>query len=149
MKSIFEKEAREEILTRIGQLQPNAERQWGKMNVEQMLAHCNLSMLAVTGQLVVKRRLIGRLLGPLFKKDYLSDAPLRRNSPTNPLFIVTDERIFVKEKELLMKLVRQFSEGGEEKCSKQPHSFFGILTPKEWGTSTYKHLDHHLQQFGG
>ena len=148
MKSIFEKDAREEILNRIGQLQPNAERQWGKMNVEQMLAHCNQAMLVVTDQLITKRRLIGRILGPLFKKDYLSDAPMRRNSPTNPLFVVADERIFNNEKQKLMALVKQFSEGGEEKCTKQQHSFFGPFTPKEWGTSTYKHLDHHLQQFG-
>ena len=58
MKSIFEKEALEEILIRIGQLQPNAERQWGKMNVEQMLAHCNQAMLVVTDQLITKRRMI-------------------------------------------------------------------------------------------
>ncbi len=148
MKSIFEKEALEEILIRIGQLQPNAERQWGKMNVEQMLAHCNQAMLVVTDQLITKRRMIGRILGPIFKKDYLSEAPLRKNSPTNPLFVITDERVFAKEKELLMKLVKQFSEGGEDKCTKQQHSFFGPFTPKEWGTSTYKHLNHHLQQFG-
>ena len=148
MKPLFEKEALEEILNRIGQLQPNAERQWGKMNVEQMLAHCNQSMLVATNQIILKRQLIGRLLGPFFKKDYLGEAPLRKNSPTNPLFVITNERVFAKEKELLLNLVKQFYEGGEAKCTKQPHSFFGPFTPKEWGVSTYKHLDHHLQQFG-
>jgi len=28
------------------------------------------------------------------------------------------------------------------------HAFFGSLTGAEWGVSTYKHLDHHLRQFG-
>lgn len=147
MKSIFEKEACEEILNRIGQLQPNAERQWGKMNVEQMLAHCNETMLVVTDQKMTKRSLLGRIIGPIFKKDYLGEKPLRRNSPTNPQFVVVDERVFAREKEMLMTLVKQFSEGGEAKCTKQAHSFFGPFTPKEWGLSTYKHLDHHLQQF--
>jgi hypothetical protein len=148
MKSIFEKDAYEEILNRIEQLKPNAERQWGKMNVEQMLAHCNETMFVVTDQKITKQRLIGKLIGRFFRKDYLGEAPLRKNSPTNPLFVITDERVFAKEKELLLKLVKQFSEGGEEKCTKQPHSFFGPFTPKEWGISTYKHLNHHLQQFG-
>ena len=148
MKSIFEKETHEEILNRIGQLQPNAQRQWGKMNVEQMLAHCNETMLVVTDQKTTKRLLIGKILGPFFKKNYFGEAPLRKNSPTNPLYVIVDERDFTKEKEILLKLVKQFSEGGEEKCTKQSHSFFGAFTPKEWGTSTYKHLDHHLQQFG-
>ena len=149
MKSIYEQTAMNEILSRINALPPTAERRWGKMTVDQMLAHCNETMKVVTNQKITKRRLLGILLGPLFKKDYLGEKPLRRNSPTNPLFVITAEHDFVKEKELLMTLVKQFSEGGEQKCTKQPHSFFGPFTPQEWGISTYKHLDHHLQQFGG
>jgi hypothetical protein len=118
------------------------------MNVAQMLAHCNETLLVVTDQKIVKRRLIGKLISRFFRKSYLSDDPLPKNSPTNPLFVIVDERGFAKEKELLLKLVKQFSEGGEKKCTKQQHSFFGPFTPKEWGVSTYKHLDHHLQQFG-
>lgn len=148
MKTIYDPAACAEILTRIGTLTPETQRQWGTMNVAQMLAHCNETMKVVTDQLITKRTLIGRLLGPFFRAEYLGETPLRRNSPTNPLFVIVDAREFEREKELLIRLVRQFSEGGEAKCTKQPHSFFGPFTPAEWGISTYKHLDHHLQQFG-
>jgi hypothetical protein len=148
MKTIFDAAVCSEISTRIEQLTPGSQRRWGKMNVSQMLAHCNETMKVVTDQAVTRRSLLGRVLGPLFRADYLGEKPLRRNSPTNPLFVIVDEREFLKEKELLLRLVRQFSEGGEAKCTKQEHSFFGPFTPAEWGISTYKHLDHHLQQFG-
>jgi Protein of unknown function (DUF1569) len=42
----------------------------------------------------------------------------------------------------------RFAKGGAEGCTKHPHNFFGKLTPLEWATGMYKHLDHHLRQFG-
>ena len=44
--------------------------------------------------------------------------------------------------------VRQFSEGGESRSTRHPHPFFGSLTPQAWSRGMYKHLDHHLLQFG-
>ncbi len=32
--------------------------------------------------------------------------------------------------------------------SKDPHPFFGNLNSEEWDTLNWKHLDHHLRQFG-
>jgi len=29
-----------------------------------------------------------------------------------------------------------------------PRCFFGKLSGKEWGELMYKHIDHHLRQFG-
>jgi hypothetical protein len=148
MRTIYEPAVCSSIIERIERLSPGSQRQWGTMDVSQMLAHCNETMKVVTDRSVTKRTLLGRLLGPLFRAEYLGEKPLRRNSPTNPMFVITDEREFLREKEMLLRLVRQFSEGGEANCTKQPHSFFGRFTPAEWGISTYKHLDHHLQQFG-
>lgn len=148
MKSIYEPSALSEILSRIDTLSPSHRAEWGKMTASQMLAHCNETMKVVTDQTVTSRTLLGMLIGRFFRAEYLGEKPLRRNSPTHPSFLVTGERDFTKEKELLVKLVKQFSEGGEAKCTKQEHSFFGPFTPAEWGISTYKHLDHHLQQFG-
>ena len=33
-------------------------------------------------------------------------------------------------------------------AGKATHSFFGKLSGAEWGELMYKHIDHHLQQFG-
>lgn len=148
MKTIYDPSTLNEILTRVNTLTPSTQRKWGKMDVAQMLAHCNETLKVVTDKMSTKRSLLGRILGPIFKSNYLSDAPLRRNSPTNPLFIIADERAFNEEREQFVRLTTEFSQGGEERCTKQVHSFFGPFTAQEWGTSTYKHLDHHLQQFG-
>jgi len=148
MKTMFAPGTPDEIVGRINSLTPATQHAWGKMGVAQMLAHCATAMEVATGKRAARRLLIGRLLGPLFKSRYYDDSQFTKNSPTHPTFVIREERDFAKEKDRLIGLVREFSAGGEAKCTTAPHSFFGPLSPAQWGIGTYKHLDHHLRQFG-
>jgi hypothetical protein len=148
MRSLFEKEAADEILTRIDNLQPSIQRQWGKMDVAQMMAHCSGALDMASGKLDLPRLFIGRLIGPMVRPIYSNEKPFSQNSPTDPKLVVSDQRDFQKEREQLKLKVREFQQGGEETCTRHPHPFFGTLTPYEWGRGMYKHLDHHLRQFG-
>jgi hypothetical protein len=148
MKTLFEKDAVDEILLRIDRLQPAAERQWGKMDAAQMMAHCSGAMDMASGRLNLPRLFIGRLLGPLVKPIYTSEKPFSRNNPTAPQLVVSDQRDFLREQEQLKAKIRQFQQAGETGCTKHPHPFFGALTPEQWSRGMYKHLDHHLRQFG-
>lgn len=149
MKTLFQPDAYAEITARLDALRPDASRQWGQMNAAQMFAHCANALEVATGQKQVPRRWLGRLLGPFFKSTYLNDQPLSRNSPTDPHFVVADEREFDAEKTRLAGLIARFYAGGEAGCTTRPHSFFGKFTPQEWSRAQYKHLDHHFRQFSG
>ena len=118
------------------------------MSVAQALAHCSAAMEVAVGDKCPPRVLIGRLVGPLVKSMMSNEKPLEQNMPTDKSFIVSDARELVRERERLGGLIDRFAEGGAEGCTKHPHSFFGRLTPLEWATGMYKHLDHHLRQFG-
>lgn len=148
MKTIFDKNTLEEILNRIDRLMPETKAVWGKMNSSQMMAHCAATVEVASGKKKHPRSLLGKILGPFFKGAYIGEKPFSKNSPTDPNFIIRDEKKFESEKFNLIKLVKQFSEGGEAMATKYPHSFFGHLTPKQWGETQYKHFDHHLSQFG-
>ena len=148
MKTLFEKESADEVLARIDSLQPATQRQWGKMDVAQMMAHCSAALDMASGKLVLSRLLIGRILGRLVRPIYSNEKPFSKSSPTDPKLVVGDPRDFQREREQLKLKVREFQQGGEEKCTRHPHPFFGSLTPYEWGRGMYKHLDHHLRQFG-
>ena len=148
MKNLFQPDAVGEVISRIDKLQATAERQWGKMDAAQMLAHCSASLEMASGRMVCPRIFIGRIIGPLFLPIYSNDKPFSKNSPTDVKLVVSDLRDFTREREQLKVRVRQFYEGGEAGCTKHPHPFFGALTPHEWGTGMYKHIDHHLRQFG-
>lgn len=148
MKNLFEREAVDEIIARIDSLQPAAQRQWGKMDVAQMMAHCSRALEMACGKLKLRRIWFGWILGPLVKPIYTNEKPFARNNPTDKKLVISDARDFSREQELLKKCVYEFHAGGEAKCTRHPHPFFGSLTPAEWARGMYKHMDHHLRQFG-
>lgn len=148
MKNLFDPDTVEEVVSRIDKLQPTSPRQWGKMGPAQMLAHCSIAMDMASGKLNPPRIFIGRLIGPLFKPVFTNEKPLGRNAPTAEAFVVADQRDFAREQEQLKLKIRQFSGGGATQCTRHPHPFFGSLSPQAWSRGMYKHLDHHLRQFG-
>jgi hypothetical protein len=148
MKNLFESATVDEVMGRIDQLQPAAQRQWGKMDVAQMMAHCSAALDMALGRINPPRILIGRLLGPLVKPMYTNEKPFSKNNPTDKQLVIAERRDFMSEQERLKACVRQFHKGGEMKCTRHPHPFFGSLSPRDWSRGMYKHLDHHLRQFG-
>jgi len=139
-----------EIRSRIARLRPDSPRQWGRMNPAQAVAHCALSMEWALGERVPELapfllRIVGRLIRPFVVGN---EKPIRRNAPTARELIVPDERDLLAESERLNKLIERFAAAGPKECTSHPHAFFGRLTPDEWAILTYKHLDHHLRQFG-
>ncbi|MBT9330126.1 DUF1569 domain-containing protein [Paracidobacterium acidisoli] len=148
MKNLFEATTVDEIKERIERLRPDSERRWGKMSVAQMLAHCSAWMELAAGLKSSPRSRIGRIFGHLAKRSVLGEEPVRKNMPTDKILLIEDERPFADEKVRLRNWVDRFSANGREGCTKHPHSFFGSMTPDEWAMMGYKHLDHHLRQFG-
>src|SRR5215470_13146561 len=112
MKNLFEPGAVQEVMTRIEQLKPSSQRQWAKMDVAQMMAHCSAALEMASGKLVAKRTLIGRIVGPRFRHVLTNDSPFPRNSPTAKELKV-GSCDFTQEHERLQQRVRQFHEGGE------------------------------------
>jgi hypothetical protein len=149
MKNLFEVARAGEVKQRIAKLSPDSERLWGKMNPAQALEHCSRGMEMALGDKTPPRVLVGRIMGWMVKPMALgNDEPMRRNSPTAKELVVQDERDLVTERARLCGLVDRFAAAGPKGCTTHPHAFFGRLTPDEWAILMYKHLDHHLRQFG-
>jgi hypothetical protein len=150
VKNLFDAAVANQVKTRLAKLEPQSERRWGKMTPAQMLAHCSVSMQWAVGELVPEKgalpvRLMGRLVKPMV---FRNEDPLRKNSPTAKSLIVADERDLGKERDRLSALIDKFAAAGAAGCTRNPHTFFGKMTPNEWAILMYKHLDHHLRQFG-
>jgi Protein of unknown function (DUF1569) len=149
MKNLFEAARVEEVKHRIGQMRPDSVRQWGTMKPAQALEHCSRGMETALGDKKPSRVFIGRILGPIVKPEVMgNDEPLRRNSPTAKILVVQDERDLETERTRLCGLIDRLAATGPAGCTTHPHAFFGRLTPDEWAILMYKHLDHHLRQFG-
>lgn len=148
MKTLFDQADRDSVLQRLDALTADTPRQWGKMTAAQMVTHCARALETGTGDRPMKQKLIGKILMPFFRSSILGEKPFSRNSPTDPSFVVSDERELAAERQRLVDLIDRFVERGTTAAGSQTHAFFGKMTGDEWGELMYKHIDHHLQQFG-
>ena len=148
MLSMFEQEGYQEVVDRIDHLEADQAAQWGKMNVAQMLNHCQKAFEIPLGYSTIKPPGgIMKLAFKLFKHTLYNDKPWGKGLRTAPEFIIKDEKNFEVEKQQLLKLAEEFHSKGPD----HPwpvHPAFGKLSPEQWGKMQYKHLDHHLRQFG-
>jgi len=150
MKNLFEATSVEEVKQRMARLRPESERHWGTMTSAQAVAHCAAGLELAVGDRIAPKvafplRIIGRIIKPMALGN---NEPMRRNSPTTKDLIVQDDRDLGTEQKRLCGLIDRFASAGPQGCTTHPHSFFGRLTPGEWAELMYKHLDHHLRQFG-
>jgi len=148
MKSIFNKEDNQELLERINKLTPDSRGLWGEMTVAQMLLHSQKPLDVAEGQLELKQTLIGFLFGGMAKRNFLKASDFKKNMPTDSRFVIKSNPDFEKEKEVLRNQIVRFGEMGTSIIANTKHPFFGEMTEEEWGNLQYKHLDHHLKQFG-
>jgi len=148
MKSLFDTEPYSEIKSRVEVLTPNTTSQWGKMKVDQMLVHCQQPLKVSLQKMTVKTpNFLIKLLMGFFKKKLYNDDTWRKNLPTSPDFIITGSHDFEKERTELLDLINTFH-SQKNKTDWVPHPLFGKFTKQQWGKMQYKHLDHHLKQFG-
>ena len=145
VKNLFDATVKQEIIDRINKLTPQSQRQWGKMDVAQMLAHCQMPLGVATGKHKLKGSGFLKLVGPLFKGLLFNNKPFKKNLGTDKSFIMTTPKEFEKEKSGLIQMINDFSASS---MTDEPHPIFGKLTKEQWSKGTWKHLDHHLQQFG-
>jgi hypothetical protein len=147
MNNLFEPATADAIISRLEKIQSTTQPQWGKMNAAQMVAHCQVAFEVYFEEKKLKRGLIGVLFGRMAKKKLFSDKPWPQSLPTAKEFIIADQRDLAQEKAKLVTQIRRFSKEGTSKVV-PVHPFFGKMTAEEWATLAYKHLDHHLHQFG-
>jgi len=149
IKDIFDKTITNELLSRIDKLTPETQPLWGKMSVDKMLAHCNVSYEMAFENIHPKSNSFMRfILKMIVKNTVVNEVPFKKNSSTAPAFLIKDEKNFEAEKNRLKVYIIKTQELGSAHFEgKESHSF-GALTSTEWNNMFYKHLDHHLGQFG-
>lgn len=149
MKNIFTKEVTNEVIDRIEKLTSKTQPIWGEMSVAQMLAHCCITYEMVFTKKHAQPNAFTKFILKLFvKKIVVSEKPYAKNGRTAPQFLIVEEKIFETEKKRLIDFLNKTQQLGEQEFEGKESRSFGNLTAKEWNNLFYKHLDHHLRQFG-
>lgn len=146
---IFLNETTRALHQRIDKLTPETQPLWGKMSVDQMLAHCCTPYEHALGERNDGPSAIMKILLRLFfKKSMINEVPYKQNLPTAPSFVIADHRNFELEKTRLKGYISKIESLGKDYFEGKEQISLGKLSADEWNNLLYKHIDHHLRQFG-
>ena len=150
MQNVFDAKDAQEYINRINNLTPETQRKWGKMSVDQVLAHLNVAYdLTFTPEKFPKPSFIAKfLLSRFVKPKITNEIPYKQSLPTSPTFIIADERNFEEEKAKLIGNIQRVQQLGREAFEGKENINFGKMTAQCWNNMFAKHLNHHLDQFG-
>ena len=149
LPNIFTKSVSDSVVERINQLTAATQPQWGKMSIAQMLAHCNVTYEMVYEDKHPKPNAVVKFMLKMFvKKKVVNEEAYGQNGQTAPQFLIKETKDFDDEKARLIGFINKTQGLGEGYFDgKESHSFSN-LNKTEWNNMFYKHLDHHLRQFG-
>lgn len=147
MNTLWDPAAAREIRGRVAQLTPDLPRRWGRMSVQQMVCHLSESLRMAIGELRVAPKRLPIRYTPL-KQLIVYVAPFPKNAPTAPeLTIAATPRPWADDLSTLQQLIDRFTARPAD-AEWPEHPAFGRLSRRAWGVLGYRHIDHHLRQFG-
>lgn len=149
MKNVFDVQTINEFKQRINALNANSQAKWGKMTVYQMLKHCTENEKLMLQERKFKRVFLGRIFGKMALKASIKDAkPFSHNSPTHPDLVIKSDGDVEKQKDLWIEMLSKYPKKTKKDFIGFLHPFFGKMDKEQVNKWTYKHVDHHLRQFG-
>ncbi|WP_283422936.1 DUF1569 domain-containing protein [Chryseobacterium profundimaris] len=148
-KSLHSPECFQEIINRINLLNENSIAKWGKMDVCQMMRHCNQVLQVPLRRITLPQiNSLFAAIGRITKWEIqIFNNGIPRNMPTFQKLIINFECDFEEEKESLLKTLEEYRTCFKNKNLPEQHVLFGTMKEKDWGFLEYKHLHHHLKQF--
>jgi len=146
VKTLWDPRAREELAQRLDRLKPDSPRRWGKMTASQMIAHLVDAMKMATGKLKAADKKLPIRFAPL-KQLIIYGPPFPKGAPTAPEVLGRECEDWDTECRSLKEMMDAFASFPPE-AEFPRHPAFGRLSRRAWGRLGYKHIDHHLKQFG-
>ncbi|MEM7655183.1 MAG: DUF1569 domain-containing protein [Bacteroidota bacterium] len=149
MNTTLDPNIRRSLMLRVQSLSDQSAPEWGKMSLSQMLRHCIKNEELLLQDRAYPRTFIGRIFGGMVKRSMLkNEKPLAKNQPTHPDLIIQGEGDPEAEVTQWQALIDRYGELNSQQYATFVHPFFGKMTMEEVGIAAYKHIDHHLRQFG-
>jgi hypothetical protein len=146
MKTLHAEADRRSITDRLSRLDPETKPRWGKMDAPQMVAHITNALSMASGDLVVREKRHPVRFPPL-KQLMIYVLPMPKGLPTAPELIARAPASFNGEVDAFVAAVHRFATR-DQSAAWPRHPVFGAMSRHAWGVLAYKHVNHHLTQFG-
>ncbi len=149
MKQTFTQEGIEELVARLEKLNSDTPPLWGSMTVSQMLKHCSLLYIYLIKGGSQRPKWYVRLVASIvYKPAMVNEKPYKQGLPTAPNFIIKGDPKFEETRKRLIGYIQEVHGYDKEKMENKVHPLIGKLSMQQWNNVIYKHIDHHLRQFG-
>lgn len=146
MKTACNDDDRRELQERLDRLTPDAPPTWGSMSAPQMVAHLADSLRMALGEMPVAFKTSPIRFTPL-KQLVIYCLPFPKGVPTAPELIGRAPSAWQSEMDDVKMMLEKF--GKRDRAGKWPdHPIFGRMRGTSWGVLVYRHMNHHLRQFG-
>jgi hypothetical protein len=147
MKSVWNAEDRRALLQRVERLTPERRGRWGSMNAPQMVVHLADAIRMASGELAVASRNVPILRHFPVKHLFVYCLPFPKGAPTAPELLARQPAAWTTEIVGLRQELEAFARRGPAATAPE-HPAFGRMSGRAWGALVYRHMDHHLRQFG-
>lgn len=136
---------RTQLLQRLRRVRPDATPAWGTLNAPRMVCHLADQLRVALGDVPCKP--VHNLATRTLLKHLVCNtgfSPPRGKVQTAPEMLASRPATWEADLDACAALVERVGTGAAHAV----HPMFGPLTPEQWGRLCWKHIDHHLVQFG-
>lgn len=146
-RTIFDAAARAALIERMMRVQTGMKPLWGQFTSVKMLRHLGASVEMALGELKVAPKKTP--LNNRFARWLAIDlpTPVPKSAPSAPE-LISQPSAGVEEEQARLRAAIERLAAREQACEWVEHPAFGKLDGRQWGKLTWKHMDHHLKQFG-
>jgi Protein of unknown function (DUF1569) len=146
MKSIWDAAARRELHDRVTSLAWDRRAAWGRFTAPKMVCHLAESLKMALGDLPVVAR-TSPIRYPPLKQLIVYALPFPKGVPTAPELLAREPKDWAADVGDVHALLDRAAGNGSTDAWPD-HPAFGRLSRRAWGVLIYRHMDHHLRQFG-
>ncbi len=146
--SLRDPAGRRSILARLASLTPEHPRMWGRMELVQLLPHLASGLRMALGERTVEGTLPRRIRGAVLRHLAIYLLPWPEGKIQSPPGAFSTPSLgWEQDRKTVVALIERFVTTPPDKLG-TVHPSFGRMRPRDWDVLQYRHLDHHLRQFG-
>lgn len=146
---IFDPAVTEALLARLERLRPEDQPRWDRMDVARMVAHCSATYDDLRDTPSNRHSPFTKVLNRLvIKGKVISEKPFPETAPGPASPVSSDPEVLARAQARLSAHLKATQALGAQAFEGRVHPHFGRLTARQWSNLFWKHLDHHLRQFG-
>jgi Protein of unknown function (DUF1569) len=145
LPTLLNPKEREAILSRLRRLDPSQQPLWGSLTAPRMICHLGDQLRVAVGDSPTQPT--DNLASRTLLKWLVVYSPMRAppgKVQTAPEMLTTQPSNWSVDFQAVESLIQRLGTTPTQAV----HPFFGPLTHRGWGRLAWKHLDHHLRQFG-